>query len=151
MSAKSRLRVKNDLKSHFILPTFTRFSNLKMQSHPTLMQLYLIRPAFTCTFTLGTHLHVFPIRQTGRSIIVSGRNGAGFRKDPTALWWAVGLEVGLAECIYTWVGQRKREKVCLRLACFHRSAGGRSWTHPESWTEGWLCSGHSGLEGLGWV
>lgn len=55
-----------------------------------------------------THIHVFSMKQTGSSVILSGRTGVRFPIGPAAPWWAMGLEVGprsVYVCIYTWVCQ----------------------------------------------
>lgn len=82
-----------------------------------------------------THIHVFPMKRTGRSIIVSGRNGVRFPIRPAAPWWATGLEVGPGVCMCVFTHGYATVRVCLRLGCFHSNAGGRSGTHPESRTE----------------
>lgn len=52
-----------------------------------------------------TRIHVFSMKQTGRSIMVSGRNGVRFPKGPAAPWWAMGLEVGpRSVCVYLHMG-----------------------------------------------
>lgn len=67
--------------------------------------------------------------------MVSGRNGVGFPIGPPSLWWAVGLEVGSAVCIYTWNSERGR--VCVSdQVVFTEVLVERIRTHPESRTEG---------------
>lgn len=72
------------------------------------------------------------MKRTGRSVMVSGRNGVRFPLGAAAPWWAMGLEVGPGVCICVFTHGYARVRVCLRLACFHSNAGRRSGTHPES-------------------
>lgn len=81
-----------------------------------------------CAKHTSPYVHVFSIKQTGRNIMVSGRNGVRFPIGPAAPWWAMVLK-WVQECVFT--HGYARERVCLRLSCFHRSVGGRSGTHPS--------------------
>lgn len=73
------------------------------------------------------------MKRTGKSVMVSGRNGVRFPIGPAAPWWAMGLEVGPEVCMCVFTHGYARVKVCLRF--FHSNAGGRRRTHPQSRTE----------------
>lgn len=99
----------------------------------------------------STRIHMFSMKQTGRNIMVSGRNGVRFPIGPASSWWAMGLEMGPGVCMCVFACGYARLRVCLRLGCFHSNVGGRTGTHPDSRTEEWLWSRQSGLEGLKWL
>lgn len=88
-----------------------------------------------CEAHKRTHIHMFSMKQTGRSIMVSGRNGVRFPIGAAAPCWAMRLEVGPGVCMCVFTCGYARVRVCLRLGCFHSNVGGRSGTHPESRTE----------------
>lgn len=93
--------------------------------------------------------HVFLMEQTGRTIMVSGRNGVRFPKRSCCAVVCDGFRSrseNVYGTIYTWLSQRES---VLRFGCFHRDVDGRSWTHPKLRTEGRLWSGHRGLDGPG--
>lgn len=75
---------------------------------------------------------MFPIKQTGRNIMVSGRNGVRFPQRSCSSKVGDGFNSGFRR---VYLHMSLPESVYLRLGCFHRSVVAESRTHPESGTE----------------